>query len=725
MMDASMFRVWLLSLTALMAMGTFRVFGQHWVQTAGPEGMRVSAIWANANGELLAASPHKGVFRSSDFGNSWNYLGLNGHFIISFGRNDSGILFAGTWDRGVLRSTDSGVTWLDDGLGTSRILSIVSLKGDSLMASGSTGYSNATLFLSSDGGRHWNTSALQHLPYSSQSMAYDGKSAVFVISGGRILRSADFSQAWDTLHVAGNSSFSMITVSDKGTVFVASNYYDSLYLSLDSGENWTTLRTPPGEYCRNVAIGQNNTLFVTTSLGLFRSEDYGESWKICVPGIIPTSIRILESGTMVSGTETGVFISTDGGENWRNMSSGITLTSIILLQEIRGSIWAGVNGGSCDAWCTTQRDIFFSSDRSQSWRRSSGWNQLSQYPVALTTFRDSTLYFFTATGIHTSDDWGNCWSAMDTTFNSSCGRIVDAHCTSNGVLFIVTTCPGYRSAPSVSHVLRSVDGGRSWMGVKTFYNYSLTITSDESGVIFIGTDGYIRRGVYRSGDDGTTWEQVGLYHTNVLALVAVRDSGILFASTNDGMYRSSNSGYDWTRISDLAPELLCMHRDGKRMAATNGGWNDSSGVWMSTDGGANWDTMNTGLPTKRITSLLYGSDGYLYAGTGDMGVFRTAPIQTHVELGADRIPQEARLYQNFPAPFNPRTVIEYELPTSSFVRLSVHNLLGEEIAVLVDDRKEAGRHRVDFDGSNRPSGVYLYTLKVGTNVLRKKMVLVR
>jgi len=75
------------------------------------------------------------------------------------------------------------------------------------------------------------------------------------------------------------------------------------------------------------------------------------------------------------------------------------------------------------------------------------------------------------------------------------------------------------------------------------------------------------------------------------------------------------------------------------------------------------------------------------------------------------LPKAFALGQNYPNPFNPSTTIEYELPKASEVRLSVYDMLGREVSVLVNERMDAGVHEVKFDGSNLASGVYLYRLQ--------------
>jgi len=89
------------------------------------------------------------------------------------------------------------------------------------------------------------------------------------------------------------------------------------------------------------------------------------------------------------------------------------------------------------------------------------------------------------------------------------------------------------------------------------------------------------------------------------------------------------------------------------------------------------------------------------------------------------VPQEFILSQNYPNPFNPTSKIDYALPNESFVTLSIYNILGDEIAVLVNEKKPAGSYSLEFDATNLPSGVYFYRLQADSFVDTKKMTLVK
>jgi hypothetical protein len=89
------------------------------------------------------------------------------------------------------------------------------------------------------------------------------------------------------------------------------------------------------------------------------------------------------------------------------------------------------------------------------------------------------------------------------------------------------------------------------------------------------------------------------------------------------------------------------------------------------------------------------------------------------------IPTEYLLYQNYPNPFNPTTRINYSLPENCYVSLKVYDVLGKEIATLVEKEQTQGYYTINFDGSNFPSGIYFYRLTAGKFLGTKKLILIK
>ena len=91
----------------------------------------------------------------------------------------------------------------------------------------------------------------------------------------------------------------------------------------------------------------------------------------------------------------------------------------------------------------------------------------------------------------------------------------------------------------------------------------------------------------------------------------------------------------------------------------------------------------------------------------------------------NQIPEKFELYQNYPNPFNPTTTIKYDIIKAQDVKLSVYDILGREVATLVNTQQQAGSYEVKFDATNFSSGIYFYQLKAGDFIDTKKMLMIK
>ena len=168
------------------------------------------------------------------------------------------------------------------------------------------------------------------------------------------------------------------------------------------------------------------------------------------------------------------------------------------------------------------------------------------------------------------------------------------------------------------------------------------------------------------------------------------------------------------------------------------------GVYASSSSPTN-RVMHTSMPgTSPYHSYTYlhspssGTPGWYYIGDGSnisLWLIRAyVSLPTGVKDVIELMPSSFKLAQNYPNPFNPSTVISYQLPVSGHVSLKVYDMLGREVATLVDEFQQAGNHNSQFSISNLPagrqgsqlsSGIYFYTIKSGNFVETKKMVLMK
>jgi hypothetical protein len=89
------------------------------------------------------------------------------------------------------------------------------------------------------------------------------------------------------------------------------------------------------------------------------------------------------------------------------------------------------------------------------------------------------------------------------------------------------------------------------------------------------------------------------------------------------------------------------------------------------------------------------------------------------------VPEEFALEQNYPNPFNPSTTIKYSIPDNSFVTLKVYDIIGNELATLVNEERSPGSYEVSFNASEYSSGIYIYALRTDAFTQTKKMMLIK
>jgi hypothetical protein len=155
------------------------------------------------------------------------------------------------------------------------------------------------------------------------------------------------------------------------------------------------------------------------------------------------------------------------------------------------------------------------------------------------------------------------------------------------------------------------------------------------------------------------------------------------------------------------------------------------GVFLSNNNGTSWTEVNAGLTNRNVSAFAIFPNGTsstnLFTGTWGSGVFKRplSEMTTGIEDKHNEIPTRFALKQNYPNPFNPSTIISYQLSVVSNVKLSVYDMLGREIAVLVESKQNAGTHQKQWNAEGLPSGVYLYRLQTESFTETKKLLFLK
>lgn len=191
-----------------------------------------------------------------------------------------------------------------------------------------------------------------------------------------------------------------------------------------------------------------------------------------------------------------------------------------------------------------------------------------------------------------------------------------------------------------------------------------------------------------------------------------------------GMMRTSDGGniWDWQYIGVSGVGWDLDFRTDKEAWAPLGG---EQKLIYSLDSGLTW----LQIPSPDTTSIfkLTFPDSLHGIGVGNDGAiirYKSDSSSEVINLTESTL-IDFELYQNYPNPFNPSTTISYTIPEDGFVKLSVYNLLGQEVATIINNFQKADRYEVVFDANELSSGVYLYKIEAGSYSASRKFILMK
>jgi photosystem II stability/assembly factor-like uncharacterized protein len=694
---------------------------------------------------------------------SWQQLsGPHGGSIYSIVHDNDGNIYANTiGGPGPFKSTDDGESWF-------------SIKGDLTPYNGefhpmninSSGdlfiggaHSTAYLCRSTDGGNSWEP--LNNLNTNQGSVvciSFDSYDNVYVGTGTGIYKSTDNGDIWNQYGTI-TGGVEAVVFNDSGHVFAGTSY--AVYRSKDDGANWTQL--PTGGGTRTVAVAPNGYIFAGCweGGGILRSTDNGDNWTFVYPQMVSvrsaSSILFDTNGDIYFPTwGNGVLKSTDNGDNWIEMNNNLGRKIVrVVTKNNSGNFFVG-----CDY------AIYKSVDNCASWY-SVGLPICGVNHIVINSNHD---IFAGVYGVNRSTDGGQTWQTINNglvNLDISALAVKD-----NGYLFAGT------NDSQDGTVFRSTDNGENWTRVDSFASGNsmrgLAAGPNDEIVAVGGGYGYI---THISYDDGLTWNDISynllqvfpdfrgangitinstgdmfiiinaevwrkLANDTVWTVCSGSSCGIynvLFIASNGYIYteytKSTDNGDTWTTNNN--PTFITSYAENSLGHLFIGTSNWGQGVYRSTDYAETWEQINDGLPIMDIHSVGVDDQDYLYAGSWGMSMFKTT---TSTILSVDDIkfaPTIFSLEQNYPNPFNPSTKIKFTIPSviaseakqSQFITLKVYDVLGNEVATLVNEYKPAGSYEVEFNTSNiyrhPSSGIYFYQLKAGEYTNTKKMSLVK
>ncbi len=317
------------------------------------------------------------LLRSKDHGDSWvrcdTILPKQAVAALAFGAN--GQIFAGMKGRGVFQSTDNGESWAALNLNNSEAYSLAVDSQGQILAGTREG--NGGLFHSDNNGESWKGLGLGD--FNIRNLAINSRGHFFVAAQSSesskqeqvgVYRSIDHGDTW-TFAGPGNIGVGALAIDSEDRVFAALEGDYLIFRSTDNGLSWTESRLEglSGIDIRTLAVLAEDHVFVGTEFGLWRSTTHGESWVELKTSLTHPDIRALAAnsqGEIFFGTYgRGVYRSTDGGLHWERRSEGLTNGLIISLAlNARDDIFAGTDGSFGPPGVAK---VFRSTDKGESW----------------------------------------------------------------------------------------------------------------------------------------------------------------------------------------------------------------------------------------------------------------------------------------------------------------------------------------------------------------------
>lgn len=403
---------------------------------------------------------------------------------------------------------------------------------------------------------------------------------------------------------------------------------------------------------------------------------------------------------------------------WAQTSTGISLSGNLLPDSLKSnvlSLYVDTNGDIFAAM--SQKALLRSKDDGKRWERIFNKDFLSNFGFAVIREpKTNALLFGNGRGLYRSTSEGNEWALILGDW---------ANC-------FLTKPNGSILVGMGGRIAESSDGGTTWKDIFSdpgHFNILEFAMSSKTNSLFAATADTLGFGILRSTDDGTTWHQsnVGISDLHVWS-VASDSNGIVYAGTENGLYRSADDGMSWTRITEIgsarrwARKILMVKPD-----LVFVGFDDMGGAGGAKSGVLKYDGRTwTQIVADSVSwvGALAVKENSLLVGTWN-AIYRVDGVIVGVEDEPNAIPSSFHLEQNYPNPFNPSTTIEFALSSRSHVRLSIWNVIGQEVAMLVDGEKSSGTHRIAWDASGLPSGVYFYRLETKQFIQTKKMLLMK
>lgn len=670
------------------------LYSQWYWQNPLPQGNTLRSVHISKSGFSTVVGDFGTIITSNNNFNTWKLIdcGIDAFlYCVSFPNNFVGYVVGSKGT--ILKTVNSGMNWSK----------LISISTDELMCLyfinsevGYIGSYNGKILKTSDGGLTWSQ---QHtnVENSLYSLYFITENKGFAVgTNGLILFTEDGGLNWIKRDSITSKTLRKIQFLDENNGFILAER--QFFKTNDGGNSWLKYELPADLFFDMFFLNKQQGIVIGSSI--YRTTNCGTSWikDSEYQSKNFRSINFADSSQGIIVGENGlILMTTNGGIKWLTKSKNVITDKPVHLyfsENNNGIILTYLSG---DIYKTTNSDGL--------------WSKIGIVPSGFIyggNFLSET--FGLAVGpsgrIYKTTDYGVTWS------NYSISELY-THLYSAWILnedTVVTV--GFEAVSgNPGAILRSSNGGKNWQKINTGImgsSFKDICFSDDNIGLCVGTNGVI----LRTSNSGLDWTQIINVPNNNFNKVLFADLKTAFVLGNNGMIlKTTDTGHSWQSInSNTSINLNGIHFKGSSLGLIGGLY----GVLLKTqDEGETWEQLQTKFYNDiSFVNVHDDKNFFIVSSSGQIMNTKKGGVMSIENRFVANYPSEFVLYQNYPNPFNSSTKITFQIPTVCHVFLKVYDILGREIAILVDEVKEPGIHTHTFSNLNYQlaSGVYFYEL---------------
>ncbi len=655
----------------------------------------------------ITAGNYGSIFRTTNGGVTFdsvpgNPAGTNVNFTsISFINNTTGYLISQLTNYRFLKTTDGGLNWF--------------------AAPGSPPFSNPYFV---------------HAFTESKVIVFNQLGDNYITTNGGAI--------WNLYPIGSQVTFYKAVFTDANTGYACGDWGRCRYTT-DGGYNWTNMSGALFDrplYFFDVDVKGGAVYLTGNSNYIYKSTDLGVTWdsiSFIATGSQQPWSNYFYSTDFLSTADTMVTAGARGGVHQTLGANKVTMSQYLKTGSLRdicvttdGTIIAAGAPSSASSTLITHDQILRSTNNGTNWSvvQPSSTSAADFYSIEMVTANTGYICG-SKSAVYKTTNGGASWDSL-----------VIPNMPANLVLTkidFVNELTGWVFARFLtgndSTIYKTTNGGANWFKQK-FGTATGSENTINSACMLDANTGWIlsnKPRPWKTTNGGASWDSTALgdnYLAGSLYSIKMLNAQTGYCcGANNRVYRTTNGGATaWTNVSYSSTTVITNYKV-EFVSALEGIVAGTNGtVYYTSNGGQSWENKSLVCSIDDIYGACVSQNRTLYAVTLlNAGVFRNpAMFPIGIEEAGTEVPEGMMLEQNYPNPFNSETVISVQLSAVSDVTLRIYDVMGREVAVLVNGRMEAGRHAVRFDGSGLASGVYFYGMVVnGRGVEVRRMALLK